>query len=139
MRFERTGRSWTALIVLLGVWAGLFAAYLMLAAAGWIVAALLALSLPAAWDFAAGRRAGLTLDDDGIAWFSGRMRGEVRRAELDHVRLDRRLDMTTRVSLVTTEGRRIRLPQECVPPLARFEAALEAASIRTERHPFSLL
>lgn len=139
MRFERNGRFWTALFVILGVWLTLLALYVFLNAAIWIIALFVLLTLPAAWDFATARRAGLQIDDDTIRWFSGRFQGDMARHLLDHVRLSRRLDMTMRVALVTRDGRRIRLPQECTPPLPQLETALDAAGIRVERHPFSLM
>ena len=42
-----------------------------------------------------------------------------------------------RVTLVLRDGRKLRLPQDVVPPGDALETTLQAAGIRTERHPFT--
>ncbi|CUH76652.1 hypothetical protein [Tropicibacter naphthalenivorans] len=138
-RFARSGRSWTALVVLAAVWAAIFAAWLMLDAAWWIVAGLIAVTLPAAWEFATARQAWLCVDADGLTWASGRTKGQVSFEKIDHVRLETRLDFSPRVRLVLTDGKRLPLPPDCTPPHAQLEPKLRAQGLRCERHPFALL
>lgn len=137
--FDRPPRSRVAIVVLLAVWVGILALWRLVEAADWIIAAMLLLTLPAAWDFASGRRAGLRLGDGQLTWYSGRQKGEVALHRLTSVRFERRLDMTVRVRLVTDSGKRIRIPQDALPPDQEFEQALQDHGVRTERHPFALL
>ncbi len=100
---------------------------------------MLALSLPATWDLATGRRAGLAIEDATLRWWSGRHAGDARLSAIDHVRLERRFDLSLRARLVLPDGRRVTLPQDCLPPLETLENALATVGLRSERHPFSLL
>lgn len=139
LRHEASGRSARALVVLTVVWGGTLLLWGLLDASAWIVGALGLASLPAAVDFAAGRRAGLTLDDSHLRWWSGRTTGEVPLTRLERVRFETRLDLSIRVRLVLEGGRRLALPPDSLPPHPRLQEALDARGIRTERHHFSLL
>ena len=44
--------------------------------------------------------------------------------EVDHIRLDTRLDFSVRASIVLPNGRKIRVPFEATPPHQAFEDAL---------------
>jgi hypothetical protein len=112
---------------------------LVLEAAPLIVGGLALFTLPALWDLVSDRASGLILTEDGLHWHSGSRQGQVARRDIRVMRLDRRLDLTFRVSLVLQDARRIRLPQDCLPPIPVLEAAALQAGIRVERHPFSLL
>ncbi len=138
-RFERSGRRPAAAVALAAVWAALLAAWLWLGAAEWVLLPFLVLSLPAAWDLVTGRQAGLEIDHCAMRWWSGGHRGEARLSAIDHVRLERRFDLSLRARLVLPDGRRVTLPQDSLPPLATLESALAEAGLRSERHPFSLL
>ncbi len=133
------GRSRKALIVLLAVWLAVVAAWIALDVATWIVAGFLLLTLPAAYEYATNKSAGLTLDDTHLRWHSGRHEGEIALAQIDHVRFDTRLDLSIRVRVILPSGRRIPVPQDCLPVHPALQMALEARGIRTERHHFSLL
>ena len=140
MRLDHHARARRArtVAVLLAVWAGLAALWWWLNAAWWIVAALALVTLPALWEVLTDRRAGLHLDGERLRWHSGPRGDEVALAALDHVRLDTRLDLSVRVTLVLRDGRRIRLPHACVPPHRALEAALADAGVETRRHHFGL-
>lgn len=137
--FERSPRSRTAMLVLIAVWGAVLSLWILVDAAPFVVALLLAFTLPAALDFALGRRAGLRLDDARLSWHSGRQEAEIALARLTAVRFERRLDLTMRVRVVTDEGKRIKIPQDALPPPAELENALHAREVRVEKHPFSLL
>ncbi|SMX50502.1 hypothetical protein [Maliponia aquimaris] len=139
LRHEASGRSTRALVVLLTVWTGALLLWTLLEASAWIVGALMLASLPAAVDFAKGRKAGLVLDDTQLRWWSGRATGEVALNRLERVRFETRLDLSVRVRLVIEGGRRLTLPPDSLPPHPRLQEALDARGIRTERHHFSLL
>lgn len=138
-RFTRTGRTRRTALALVAVWAAMGAAVLVLDAALWVMAVPALFTLPAVWDLVSDRRAGLALDEDRIRWHAGRAEGEVVFGQIDRVRFDTRLDLSVKVTLVLRSGRRIRLPQESVPPWRTLEAALEARGLRTERHHFAVL
>ncbi|MGC1494293.1 MAG: hypothetical protein WA790_00680 [Sulfitobacter sp.] len=137
--FEQQARNLKTLAIVCAVWLVLFAAWLWLDAALWIIAFLAAFTLPALYDLAANPASGLTLDDNTLSWFSGRRHAAVDLSEIDHIRLDTRLDFSVRVTAVLTSGRKIRLPFEATPPHVAFEETLNAQGIKTQRHHFQLL
>ncbi len=137
--YEQHARSPRLLLIVLAVWAALTALWLWLDAALWIVLFLGAFTLPAIADLIRNPRAGMTLDADRLSWFSGRRHGTVELTEVDHIRLDTRLDFSVRVSAVLTNGRKIRLPFETTPPHQTLEDALQAHGVTTRRHHFQLL
>jgi len=55
------------------------------------------------------------------------------------MRFDTRLDFSVRITVVTADGTRLRLPYDALPPHKGFEAACQAHGLRTERHHFALL
>jgi len=137
--FEQQARSRRTLLIVLAVWAVLIAAWLWLEAAWWIMAFLAAFTLPAIYDLIRNPKAGLRLEDQTLSWFSGRRHGTLELSEIDHIRLDTRLDFSVRITAVLTSGRKIRLPFECTPPHQAFEDALNAQGVKTQRHHFQLL
>ncbi|MDA7428681.1 hypothetical protein PGB28_09440 [Primorskyibacter aestuariivivens] len=138
-RFEASARGPRAVLGLALWWAGLLAAYLIFDATLWILLPLALASLPALYELGKGARATLEIDSDEFRWSSGRRQGRMLRSEVDRVRLDTKLDMSLRMSLVTPEGRKIRLPYECVPPRKALEEELDTRGITVERHHFSLM
>ncbi len=133
------GRNPRTALVLLGIWGLLVGLVLLFDAALWIVAGFALFTLPALWDLASDRVAGLVLTGQDLHWFSGRQEDTIPHLRIKAIRLDRRLDLSYRVSVVLTDDRRIRLPQECLPQIDTLARACEEAGIRVERHPFSLL
>jgi hypothetical protein len=136
---RNTGRTPRTALVLAGVWGVLILLVVVLEAAIWIVAGLALFTLPALWDLVTDRAAGLVLTGDSLHWFSGRRSDTIPLARVKAVRLDRRLDLSYRSTIVLSDDRRIRIPQECLPDIPVLEAALVKAGVRVERHPFSLL
>lgn len=137
--FEQQVRRPVTALVVLAIWAVLLAAWIWLEAALWLLVVIAVFTLPALRDLIRNPAAGLTLSDDKITWHTGRYEGAVELAELDHMRLDTRLDFSVRATAVLTTGRKIRLPFEATPPHRAFEAALEARGIRVKRFHFQLM
>jgi hypothetical protein len=135
---DTTARTARAALILLLVWLAILTLWLALEAAPFIVALLLLATLPAAWDFASGRRAWLRLDDRWLRWGSGRAEGEIALDKIEKVRFETRLDLSVRVRIVIDTGKRYSLPQDAVPSREVLEAAFEARGIATERHHFVL-
>ncbi|WP_299403978.1 hypothetical protein [uncultured Roseobacter sp.] len=137
--FRRDGRNRATLWAVLAVWAVLLLAIIWVDAAPWLMGIIALFTLPALWDLYANPGAGLTFDDRQISWFSGKRTGVLAWSEVDHMRLDTRLDFSVRATAVLESGRKIRLPYEATPPHQALEDALHAIGIRTERHHFSLI
>jgi hypothetical protein len=137
--YQARGRNSRTAWVLAAIWSALAALVITVNASLWIVAGLALFTLPAVWDLVADRPSGMRLDAQGLQWHSGRHMQQLPLARIKAVRLDRRLDLSLRVSLVLHDNRRIRLPQECLPRIDLLEDALGRAGLRVERHPFSLI
>ncbi len=138
-RFSRRGRSPRLVGILICIYAALLAAILLIDAAWWLMALLALPTLPALYDLYANPEAGLTLDDTALRWRSGGRRGELALDEIDHMRLDTRWDFSVRATAVLKSGRKIRLPDESLPPHRELEQAIEARRMRVERHHFTIL
>ena len=139
-RIDRSGRTVRAAVVLLAVWAGILALWSLVDMATWITGLLLAITLPAAFDFVTARPAGIEMDDRHLRWWSGRHHGDTPLEALHSVRFETRLDLSPRVRLVLQSGQRVPLPQDSLPrDPETLKSAFEARGVATERHPFSLL
>lgn len=125
--------------MLAAVWGALIVGWLWLAVVWWILLALVLFTLPALWDMIVNRQSSLTLDDAGLAWQSPMGQHRIAYADIDRMRFDTRLDFSVRVTVVRQDGRKLRLPYDCLPPHKMFEDALRAQGVTVERHHFSLL
>ena len=137
--WERQGRNPVTLYAVLGTWALLIALIVLVDAAPWLMGIIALFTLPAVYELYANPAAGLSIDGDTLSWFSGKRRATLDRAEVQHVRLDTRLDFSVRATAVLTGGRKVRLPYESTPPDKLLEAALNAHGFQTQRHHFSLI
>lgn len=138
-RYHAAARSPRTLIALGAWWAGLIGCYLFLDASMWILMPLALVTLPALYEIGKGAVATLEIDNSEFRWTSGSRGVRLPRAEVARVRLDTRLDFSLRMSLVLHNGKKVRLPYECVPPRKSLEAELTARQIEIERHHFSLM
>ena len=139
LNFERQGRQPRAMLVLACVWAVLAFLYWRFDAAPWIVGLFAAFTLPALWDQIANPMAGMRFTKSHVNWNSGGRTAEILWSQVDHVRLDTRLDLSVRATFALVTGKRVRVPFEATPPVETLATALEARGVRVERHHFSLL
>ena len=139
LAFEAQGRQPRTAITLALVWSALVLLYVQFDAAPWVLGILAAFSLPALWDLVANPAAHMRFCPAHVEWSSGRRTAEVPWSQIDHVRLDTRLDLSVKATFVLVTQRRLRVPFEATPPHERLEAALNARGVRVERHHFSLL
>ncbi len=139
LTYSAQGRSPRTAAVVGVVWLALLALWLILDATPWIVAFLALFTLPACWDLLTNPPSGLTLTADSVRWHSGKRHASVKLEEIDHVRLDTRLDFSVKVTLVLKTGAKLRLPFEATPPHLQLEQAFEAQGIKTRRHHFQLM
>lgn len=137
--YQRQGRSPVAAAVVILIWLALVWAYVALEASPLVLAVLALFTLPAAIDFARNPESGLRLDDDTLHWHTGPRTGAVAFSEIDHIRMDTRLDFSVRVTVVLNSGRKIRLPFESTPPHQTLEEALKERDIKTMRFHFQLM
>lgn len=137
--FTRSARSPRALTLVALWWIALLDLYITVNAAPIVVLLLACASLPALFDIGAGANSELRITDAEITWRSGRRGAKLPRGQLKSARLDTRLDFSLRLTLLTYQGGKIRLPYECVPPALELEAALLIQNIPFERHHFSLM
>lgn len=136
--FTRRNRSPKTIGILIAVYAGLLGLILLFDAAWWLVALPALAALPAVWDVVQNSSAGLKLDRDHLCWHSGRREGELPLQDIDFFRFDTRWDFSVRVSAILTSKKRVRLPDESVPPHRQFEEVLKQAGFRVERHHFTI-
>lgn len=125
--------------ILIAVWAALLYLLIVLDAAPMIVAILAVFTLPALWDLVRNPLAGIDLSATHLRWFTGPRDAVIALSEIDHIRLDTRLDLSVRASIVLPSGRRIRMPFEATPPHQAFEDALTAQGVTVKRFHFQLL
>ncbi len=137
--FTRSGRSAPAALLLVAIWLVVLSAVIVISLAWWIAAAILLFTLPAIWDMVSNRQSHISVDDTSLRWQSGKHSGAIPLQDIAKVRIDRRLDMSYRIAAVMVDGRKLRLPPDTQPPVDDLEAALNAANVKTERNPFSLL
>jgi len=136
--FTRHGRNPRTGLSVAGLALALLVLRMIFDAALWILAVFALPLLPALWDLWSNPISGIRMDDDRLTWWSGRAQGTIPRTDLKSIRIDTSWDFSTRISAILDTGRRVRLPYECTPPRAAFEAYLETRGIPVERHHFSL-
>ena len=137
-RHVHTGRNRKTLTVLICIYALLVFLTVQFDAALWIMGIIAAFTLPALWDLYTNRSAGITLTNQHLKWHSGTRGSEIDLDDINKVRLDTRLDLSVKATIIPHEGRKIRLPYEATPPHKLLESELNARQIKTERHHFSL-
>ncbi len=137
--FTRSARSPRNLMLLALWWLVLAVLAFGLNASPVIIALLALASLPALYDIGMGATSELHITPADIIWRSGRRGGTLPRGQLKSVRLDTRLDLSLRMTLITHQGGKTRLPYECVPSAGEIEAALSAQDIPYQRHHFTLM
>lgn len=135
-KFVRNNRSPRNMTILACVYAGLLALIILYDAAWWLIGLLALGTFPALWDVARNTEAGLWLDPPVLRWHSGARHGDIELPDIDYFRFDTRWDFSVRVSVVLVSGKRLRLPDEAMPPHKQLEDALTRAGFRVERHHF---
>ncbi len=135
-QFERRGRRWGVVLPILAVWVAVLLGTLALNLVWWIALTVLLFTLPAVLDVIRDSKASLEIWQSRIVWSSALRGGD--RADIDHVRLDRRFDGGMKITLVHVGGSHTRLPPDISPPVDAFQEALKQAGIASQRHPFSV-
>ncbi len=134
--FKRHNRTPRTVVILIGVYAVLLGLVILFNAAWWLVTLLALPTLPTLWDLANDTSAGMEIDDLALRWHTGRKRGELAFSEVDRFRFDTRWDFSIRVTAILQSGKRVRLPDESLPPHKQLESLLNQAGFAVERHHF---
>lgn len=136
--FEFTchNRSQRTVVILICIYGVLIGLVIVLGAAWWLMALLALPTLPAVWDVARNTSAGMRLDGATLSWFTGNRQGKIPLSRIDRFRFDTRWDFTVRVSVILESGKRVRLPDESLPPHRDLEQRLHEVGFTVERHHF---
>ncbi len=134
--FTRQNRNPRVVILLICIYAVLIGLIIFLNAAWWLMALLALATLPAVWDIVKDTSAGVELTGEKLRWFTGQRSGGLDLSEVDRFRFDTRWDFSVRVSAVLKSDKRLRLPDESLPPHKEFEDVLQQAGFTVERHHF---
>lgn len=136
--FTRQNRSPRAVLILIGVYASLIGLMIVFDAVWWLMGLLALTTLPALWDIVKDTSAGMELTHDTLRWHTGQRHGELSLSEVDRFRFDTRWDLSVRVSAILKSDKRLRLPDESLPPHRQLEEVLKEAGFAVERHHFTV-
>lgn len=134
--FTRQNRNPRTVLILIGIYAALIALMILFDAVWWLMVLLALTTLPALWDIVKDTSAGMELNDDTLRWHTGQRQGELRLSDVTRFRFDTRWDFSVRVSAVLKSDKRLRLPDESLPPHKKLEEVLQQAGFTVERHHF---
>lgn len=137
--FTRAGRTQATGIVLAVVYVALVAALIFLSVTFWIIAGLFLFTVPAIWDLVKNPKSGMEITDAAISWEHGKNSATIQKPEIERIRVDLRLDRSVKLTLIMKTGRKIRVTQPSIPPLAQLEQALQDHGYAYQKNPFSLL
>ena len=134
--FTREARKLRTAIIVIGIYAALLAAFVLIDAAWWLMALLALPTLPALYDLWRNPSAGVRVSKDRLEWHTGTRNAALELTEIAYMRFDTRFDFSVRVTAILTNNKRVRLPDEALPAHKTFEAELTARGIRVNRHHF---
>lgn len=137
--YERNARRPVTLIAVVAIWFLLAVAMVRFDASVWVIWLGALATLPALYDLVTARVSSLRLSGTDLHWQSGKRTGHVALQAIKTVRLDTRLDLSVKATLMFHNGPRLRLPLDVVPPAQTFEDALRTRGVAVERHHFRLV
>ena len=137
--YRAIGRNWTTLIVTLSVWVVLAFLSLRVEMAPWLAMIVFLFTLPADYDLISARASGIKVNGDQIAWYAGKRNNSVAANLIDHIKLDTRLDLSVRCTLVLSSGQKVKVPFEACPKHRALEAQLHAHGYTTRRQHFGFV
>ncbi|MBT8457639.1 MAG: hypothetical protein KJO15_16210 [Alphaproteobacteria bacterium] len=137
LSFERRARRPAGLAMVGVALAALLGLIFALDAHPVIVALFALLVAPALWDVIRDSHASIHLDETTFRWQSGARKGAVPFEEIDEAVLSTTLDFSQRASLRLKDGRRQRIPPECLPGGRVLDVALTERGVANRRSLFS--
>ncbi len=136
--FERNARSTTAMLAISAWLVGLAVLTVVAQIKLWLMTALALPLAPALWELWQNPRSWVRLDDQQFIWNSPHASGEIALAQIAHVDMITRWDLSIRMILHTQRGTDHTLPPDVTPPRKMMEAALAARNIATKQHHFTV-
>lgn len=137
--FERHGRSKGTAFVLLIVYAAFAWLWLVLSVAPVIMALCILVTVPALFDLLINPKSGLRLDQENLSWHHGRRNVSIPRHNIQRIHISLRMDRSIKLTVELESGKKIRVTQPSIPPLAILEEALGQQNLPYQKHPFALL
>ena len=137
--YSAIGRNWTTLIVTLSVWVVLAFLLLRVEMAPWLAMIVFLITLPAVYDLISARASGIKVNGDQIAWYAGKRDNSVAAHLIAHIKLDTRLDLSGRCTLVLSSGQKVKVPFEACPNHRALETQLHAHGYTTRRQHFGFV
>ncbi|WP_170478878.1 hypothetical protein [Ruegeria arenilitoris] len=134
--FVRHNRSQRTVVILIVVYTVLIGMVILFDAVWWLMGILALATLPAVWDVMKNTSAGMQLDGQKLYWHTGNRKGQLSLTQIDRFRFDTRWDFSVRVSAILNSDKRVRLPDESLPPHRDLEMVLKGAGFAVERHHF---
>jgi len=137
--YRAIGRNWTTLIVTLSVWVVLAFLLLRVEMAPRLAIIVFLFTLPAVYDLISARASGIKVNGDQIAWYAGKRDNSVAAHLIDHIKLDTRLDLSVRCTLVLSSGQKVKVPFEACSNHRALETQLHAHGYTTRRQHFGFV
>lgn len=131
----RTLRTFGALVLAAALLGGLYSIGTMT----WILVFLSLFAIPALVDLLLNPVSTFEMTDDTMRWKCPTQSGELTLDRIRQVRLDTRLDVSVRVTVMLVDGSKLRLPQDVLPAHKTLEEAFQARGIKVERHHFRVI
>ena len=102
--YGTVGRNWTTLITTAVVWVVLITLIVKVDMALWLAGIVFLFTLPAVYDLITARASGITINTQQIAWYAGKQDGDIPKRLIEYIKLDTRLDLSVRCTLVLYSG-----------------------------------
>ncbi|MEP2784039.1 MAG: hypothetical protein ABJO67_17715 [Pseudoruegeria sp.] len=134
--FETSGKNQKNYVALGGLGVALIL-LILLQANIWFLLMVQALAGLLIWEILTDRPAQFRLDRYAVSWVAGRQDVRIALAEIDVVRVSKKLDFSHSVSIVTKDGNRLSIPWECLPDIAELTRWLGRADITVKKSLFS--
>lgn len=134
--FERSARSPRALTMIGAAVVAILVMIFAIGAAIWITAIFAIFTLPAIYEAVTGARSRLRLDEETLEWQSGTRGQSFPIAQIEELTLATTLDFSQRATVRLTDGRKIRIPPDCLPGGKTLDAELSARDIPHRRSLF---
>jgi hypothetical protein len=137
--YDTVGRNWTTLITTAVVWVVLLTLILVVDMVLWLAGIVFLFTLPAVYDLITARASGLAINAQQIAWHAGKQNGDIAKRLINHIRLDTRLDLSVRCTVVLYSGQKIKIPFESCPKHQELEKTLHTFEYKTLRQHFGFI
>jgi hypothetical protein len=105
----------------------------------WLAGIVFLFTLPAVYDLITARASGITINAQQVAWYAGKQDGDIPKRLIEYTRLDTRLDLSVRCTLVLYSGQKVKVPFESCPKHQELEQQLHTFGYKTRRQHFGFI